>query len=135
MEASPSKRAPQTAPRDGMRFRKHDRLRRRVEFLQLGRQGQKIHSRFFTVIFAPGRCPQSRLGITASRRVGGAVTRNRVKRLCREFFRRHRGRLAAPLDINLIAKPIAESMTTPEAFNCLTQIFERLGSFHDRSAS
>jgi hypothetical protein len=39
------------------------------------------------------------------------------------------------MDINLIAKPAAARMTTSEAFNCLIQIFERLGTFHDGAAS
>ena len=123
---------PEPPARGGQRFPKQHRLRRRSEFLQLGLRGHKIHSRFFTVIFGPGKHPWSRIGLTVSRRVGSAVTRNRVKRLCREGFRRHRGRLRVPLDINLIAKPSAAAMSAVEAFDCLAAIFERLGSPHDR---
>ncbi len=135
MKNAPCMGALPAAPRGGRRFRKSERLRRRGEFLELGRRGQRIHCRFFTVVFASGRFPQSRMGLTVSRRVGGAVRRNRVKRVCREFFRQHRERLVAPMDINLIAKPAAARMTTSEAFNCLIQIFERLGTFHDGAAS
>lgn len=127
----PMNAPPESAARGGQRFRKHDRLRRRSEYLELGRRGQRIHSRYFTVIFGPGKCPWSRLGLTVSRRVGCAVTRNRVKRLCREGFRRQRDRLGAPLDINLIAKPSAAAMRALEAFDCLAAIFQRLGSPHD----
>jgi len=36
-----------------------------------------------------------RLGITVTRRVGGAVKRNRAKRLIREIFRRHKSELTS----------------------------------------
>ncbi len=47
----------------------------------------------------------SRLGITASRKVGNAPVRNRVRRLVREFFRRNRVAISPPRDILVIAKP------------------------------
>ena len=50
-----------------------------------------------------------RLGVTVSRRVGGAVVRNRVKRRIRAWFRRSRGELAARTDLVVIARsPAAE---------------------------
>jgi ribonuclease P protein component len=45
-----------------------------------------------------------RLGITASRRVGGAVQRNLVKRRIREWFRQSKGTLPADLDLVVIAR-------------------------------
>jgi ribonuclease P protein component len=48
----------------------------------------KIHSERF-VLFAKANClAHNRLGITVSRKIGGAVVRNRVKRLFREIFRK-----------------------------------------------
>lgn len=51
---------------------------------------------------APGS--PTRVGVIASRRVGGAVVRNRARRLLREVFRRHQRALAGPLDLILIAR-------------------------------
>lgn len=49
----------------------------------------------------------ARLGITASRKVGGAVIRNRVKRLVREVFRRNQQYLQPPRDVVVIVRPAA----------------------------
>lgn len=49
--------------------------------------------------------PYARLGLSVSRRVGGAVERNRWKRLAREVFRRHRARLPVGVDLVVVAHP------------------------------
>jgi ribonuclease P protein component len=45
------------------------------------------------------------LGVITSRRIGGAVVRNRARRLLRESFRLHQHDLAAPVDLVLVARP------------------------------
>lgn len=49
--------------------------------------GRRAHGRYLTVIAAPADSPRARLGIVASRKLGGAVARNRAKRLIRNVFR------------------------------------------------
>lgn len=56
----------------------------------------------------------ARLGITVTRRVGKAVTRNRLKRQIRECFRRRRALLDAGLDVVVIARGGAAGLLTPE---------------------
>ena len=96
-----------TRPVGGQRFPKAKRIRKRGEFLKLQQGGRRRAGTRFVVITAPCRGDVSRLGITASRRVGGAVVRNRVKRLVREFFRRHHDRIQPPRDVLVIARPQA----------------------------
>lgn len=48
---------------------------------------------------------RSRLGVITNRKVGNAVTRNRVRRLLRESFRRHQLDLFIPVDLVLVARP------------------------------
>jgi ribonuclease P protein component len=67
--------------------------------------GRKIHTDSFLVFVLPRRDPgATRIGVTASRKVGGAVQRNRVKRLVREAFRRHKLLFPGGLDIVFVAK-------------------------------
>jgi ribonuclease P protein component len=89
--------------RHGQGFPKAARIRRRREFLSLGRNGEKRRTASFVVVSqATGMAP--RLGITVSRKVGGAVTRNLLKRRIREAFRRHPDRLRIAGDLVVIAK-------------------------------
>ncbi len=100
-------------------FSKADRLRRRAEFLRVQAQGNRIHSRHFGVTLAPPAGPGPRLGLVVTRRFGKAVRRNRMKRLLREFFRRHKGRLPSR-DLVIMAKKGAEALN-------YDQVAEELG--------
>jgi len=58
----------------------------------------------FIVYLSRNNLGRPRLGITASRRVGTAVVRNRIKRLVREYFRGSRDRLPPSDDVLVIAR-------------------------------
>lgn len=73
----------------GQRFSKARRVRRRGEFQRVFDSATRVHGRYFTVLMAPSDAGLPRLGIVASRKLGGAVARNRAKRLIREVFRRN----------------------------------------------
>jgi ribonuclease P protein component len=68
----------------------------------------------FLLIAADNDRGRPRLGIAAGRRVGGAVARNRVKRLLRESFRRNKELVASSVDIVLVAKPDMVSRSQEE---------------------
>ena len=71
-------------------FRPHERIRRRPEFQRVYEQGIRAHGRLATFFVLPNDLPVGRLGIAATRKLGGAVSRNRAKRLIRDVFRRHK---------------------------------------------
>jgi ribonuclease P protein component len=71
------------------RFRPAQRIRTRPAYQSVYDRGTKVHGRLMTVFMLPRSDRATRLGITATRRIGGAVQRNRAKRLIREVFRQH----------------------------------------------
>lgn len=104
-------------------FSRDDRLRKRREFEECYASGVRVSGRHLLLFLlqrtAPGNAPSSqprpRLGISVSKRVGGAVIRNRVRRRLREIFRRSRelfGTHAADLVVN--ARPSASDATFEE---------------------
>jgi ribonuclease P protein component len=66
------------------------RLRRRQEFQTVYDRGVRAHGKLMTVFLLPHQNGPTRLGIAATKKLGGAVQRNRAKRLIREVFRQHR---------------------------------------------
>jgi ribonuclease P protein component len=86
------------------------RLRTSREYTQVWRQGRRCHTTHLLVIALSGSTTETRLGISVSRKVGNAVCRNRIKRWLREYFRLHRTRLAAGVDLSVVVKPGAAAL-------------------------
>ncbi|MCD6319052.1 MAG: ribonuclease P protein component [Candidatus Desulfofervidaceae bacterium] len=92
-------------------FSKWERIRKKKEFLEITRIGQRRQTGHFIIYLKPNLEGHLRLGMTVSRQVGNAVKRNRVKRLLREFFRLHKKQLPARHDILIIAKKGAADLS------------------------
>ncbi len=89
--------------------------------------GRKIHTDSFLVFVLPQREPgPPRIGITASRKIGGAVVRNRVKRLVREGFRRHKLLFPAGLDVVFVAKKNAVEVEYDQVVREIEKLCRRL---------
>jgi ribonuclease P protein component len=90
--------------RSGQGFPKERRITKREGYRTVSRCGTGRHTSHFLVLKLPKNTDPSQAGITVSRKVGGAVQRNRVKRLLREFLRRNFSKLPERYYISIIAK-------------------------------
>jgi ribonuclease P protein component len=98
----------------GQRLPSEERLRRRADYLGCYRTGRRRHGALAILYFAPNQVGHPRIGITASRKVGNAVLRHRLKRRIKEIYRRwdDRGKLP-PLDLVVHLKPEARGAEFP----------------------
>ncbi len=112
------------------RFRRADRILCTQDFRRAVKSGKRRSSESFVVVIAPrtkstvgdSREKQNRLGLTVSKRVGGSVIRNRVKRCIREWFRRAREGLPDGSDTVVIARRRARDLSSCEVAETLHEI-------------
>lgn len=110
-----------------LRFPKAARLRRSSEFQHLKRHGTSVHGKLMVVSVSPIPSPSetpavTRVGFITSRRVGGAVVRNRVRRRLRELVRLTRPDFPQGMWIVVIARQHAANAS----FEALRDEWNRL---------
>ncbi len=110
----------------GERFPKCNRVLKRTDYLDVQRNGVKVHSRAFLGLIKPSESGRVRLGIVTTKRMGNAVTRNRTRRLVREAFRRGWMSLPNCIDVVVIAKKSAAEMDSKSVFNDLAALSRRV---------
>jgi ribonuclease P protein component len=114
------------------------RLSRSAEFERVYRQGRSKANRFLVLYAFPrGEAEPAaadegpRLGLSVSRRVGGAVERNRVKRVLREAFWAEAERLPEGSDYVVVARPEAGPLAERDGLDgmraALAELVDGLG--------
>jgi ribonuclease P protein component len=122
-------------------FPRANRLRRRADFVAAQEQGRRFSSTNYLLLVrhrseservgpGPRQRPgtEPRLGITVSRKVGGAVDRNRVKRWVRESYRRLRTLAPEGVDLVVIARNSAPKSSLAATSTELRSLLLRLQS-------
>ena len=91
------------------------RIRRGSDFDRVFRAGGRAADALLAVHALPNGGPHPRLGLAVGRGIGGAVVRNRVKRLLREAFRIRRGDLPPSHDLVVVARGTDPAAWTRDA--------------------
>jgi ribonuclease P protein component len=101
-------------------------LRRRADFEAIGRHGTARSTPLLVLRKLRTDGPETRVGLSTPRTLGGAVQRNRVRRRLRALLReRLAGRIGPGWDLLIIAKPAAGEATHAELGAALDALLER----------
>ncbi|RLC64996.1 MAG: ribonuclease P protein component [Chloroflexi bacterium] len=103
------------------------RLRRTGDVRRVYDEGRSWVHPLLVLIARPNELDFSRVGVTASRKVGGAVARNRAKRLLREAARRLYPQFGAGWDVMLIARPRICEVKEPDVEEALALLLKQAG--------
>ena len=103
-------------------LRREERLRKKTDFETIAKEGIRSHTENFLIIARKNERGFSRMGAVASKKVGKAVERNRVKRLMREFFRRNKDRLPPSTDYVFVGKKGAQNLHYAQVVNELNAL-------------
>ncbi len=106
---------------------KRTRLTDSPDFERVYRQGTAYRGKLFSVHAFPNELGTPRLGLSVSRRVGNAVTRNTVRRRLREVFHSARPEIPGDLDLVVSARPAAAEATVRELSEEFVRALRKLG--------
>ncbi len=117
-------------------FGRAARLKQGRDFARLRQSGERLVTGCLVTNWQRlGLGASSRLGVITSGRIGGAVVRNRARRLLRESFRLHQHELAQPVDLVLVARPSIAGKTFTEVEKDFLTSLRRAGLLKSRSAT
>jgi len=99
---------------EGFGLPRRARVLDRHEFRRIYRHGRRASGRSMAIVALRRSAPGHRLGLSVSKDHGGAVRRNKIKRLLREAFRHERPGLAGQFDIVIIPRVRERKLALPE---------------------
>lgn len=79
-------------------------MRENKDFLNMYKKGRYIISKYSVIYVKPNNRPFNRFGITAGKKIGNAVARNRAKRLIRLAYQKAEVKLPVGIDIVIVAR-------------------------------
>ena len=101
------------------------------QFLRLYRKGKSVVTSTMVVYVAPNHVGTPRLGITAGKKLGGAVARNRAKRRLRELYRLAQNSIKPNLDVCIVARAYTITAPYEKLENDFYSSMKKLGALFD----
>ena len=97
-------------------------LRNNLDFSKVYKNGKSFANRFFVMYILENNTSCNRLGISVSKKVGNSVVRHRIKRLVKESYRLQENMFISGIDIVVIARGSASSVSFTETDSALRHL-------------
>jgi len=105
-------------------FPQKSRIRKKKEYGLLYRRAKRIDFSYGRLWFLSTDVPFLRLGLSVSKKIGGAVVRNRMKRLLRYWFRTQAKMLGQKADLMIQLEPSSTQVDTNGLFDALNKVLK-----------
>ncbi len=109
------------------------RLKRTQDFARVRQLGQTVRGRLMLLNLAPNPLPHNRYGIVTGKRLGGAVIRNRVRRLVRQAVRDVQPHLLTGWDVVIVPHPTLVGLPQREVARAFEALARQAGLFKPQS--
>jgi len=106
---------------------KTERIKKNREIQAIFEGGRRAVNPYFALHYSQNGLPHNRVGAVAGRKLGGAVVRNRLKRLLREVYRRNKHTLCPGYDLVLVARSKMLGIGLPQVEPMFRQIVSQVG--------
>lgn len=104
---------------------KHQRVKKNAEFQKIFKRGKSFANRQFVVYcFEKEGQEDFRIGLSVSKKIGNAVTRNRIKRYIRQAFLEMKDEVKPNMDYVIIARHQAATMDFHESQKSLQHVLK-----------
>ena len=110
-------------------MKRSQRLRRPQDFARARTQGRRLQGAALSLTWVANRLPSNRFGYVVNKRVGGAVTRNLVKRRLRAIMQARHTEILPGYDIVLTAQPVAAQSLFSALESDVTRLLQRARLF------
>ncbi|MBO4433056.1 MAG: ribonuclease P protein component [Clostridia bacterium] len=108
-------------------MKRYDKLKQNWEFRRLYSKGKCLVSPAFILYYGKGKAGRARLGITAGKKFGTAVARNRAKRLVTAAFDEVLPRISKGFDFVFVVRGRILSLKSPQVAAMLFELLSRNG--------
>ena len=109
------------------------RLRNREDFNRIYRGGKSFANGQFVVYWSKQKAAEPfRLGVSASKKIGNAVMRNRMRRMVKEIVRHLEDRVRPHTDFILIVRKPATAMSYKEMEKSISHVLKKAGLLNER---
>ncbi len=104
-------------------------LKKNFEFVRIYKKGSFFPGKFIVIYILKNRFGMNRLGITANKKVGKSVKRNRAKRLIRESYRFYEDFIPSGMDIVFVARGVDMEYGLSEILKEMKFLLKKMKAF------